>query len=196
MRDRILKMILYKRCCFLGAWTRILNYEQVGYTAHDLALNETNDMKLYLKKGSGRYISKSGLEALVASGLYKQIRFYCSSENPGKTLHLKTLPTEIGMNVLKAYGTSGSVASSCNSYEVYPDDTSYTAKNCDKWVRRRALVSDIRGYWNFYYSHKLFTAPIFIASKTAFTLGYTPYVYTRCDNYEDTLNGKWEVFVR
>lgn len=195
MLGRDLNTTLYKVCCFLGAWTRIFNYEQVGYTVHDLSLNETNDMELYLKKGSGKYISMNGLESLVASGLYKQIRFYCTSENPGKTLHLKTLPTEIGMDVLKAYGTPGSIAYSCDSYEVYPDDTSYTAKNCNQWVRRTS-ESDTSGYWNFYYSHKLFTASIFIASKTAFTLGYTPYVYTRCDNYDDTLNGKWEVFVR
>ena len=100
------------------------------------------------------------------------------------------------MDVLKAYGTPGSIASSCDPYEVYPDDTSYTAKNCDKWVRSRASGSDIRGYSNFYYSRKLFTASIFIASKTALTLGYTPYGYTRYDNYKDTLSGKWEVFVR
>ena len=37
---------------------------------------------------------------------------------------------------------------------------------------------------------------IFTASKTVFILGYTPYVYSRCDNDEDILNGKWEVFVR
>ena len=74
-RDGIFKKILYKLWCFLGAWTRIFNYEQVWYTAYDLALNETDDMKLYLKKRSGRYISMSGLEAYVVSGLYKQIRF-------------------------------------------------------------------------------------------------------------------------
>ena len=41
-------------------------------------------MKLYLKKRSGRYISMSGLEAYVVSGLYKQIRFIVALKILGK----------------------------------------------------------------------------------------------------------------
>ena len=56
----------------------------------------------------------SALRSHVASGLYKQIRFYCTSENPGKILHLKTLPNELGNSVLKAFAaTPATSVSSC-----------------------------------------------------------------------------------
>ena len=132
----------------------------------------------------------SALRSLVASGLYKHIRFYCTSENPGKILHLKTLPNELGNNVLKAFAaTPATSVSSCDSYEIYPDDTSYIATRCQEWA-------GYPGHWNFGSPHRLYGAPIFIPHTSHFFVPFEPHIHIGCDIGENVKNGKWEVFIR
>ena len=132
----------------------------------------------------------SALKVLVASGLYKQIRFYCTGENPRRTLHLKTLPNEPGNSVLEAFVATGVIpVSSCNSYEIYPDDTSYIATRCNEWA-------GYPGHWNFDSQHRIYGAPIFIPHTSHFIVPFEPHILTRCDIGENVKNGKWEVFIR
>ena len=182
---------------FKGAWTRIFSYQNNEEIADDLTTNVTDEMSLFLKRGSGRYISMNALKNLVESGLYQQIRFYCTSKIPGRTIHLKTLLNENGKRVLEGYALSEkALVSSCGSFEVYQDDTSYVSRHCEEWIGRDNSRTEHAGYWNYFYPHKLFTSPIFIPSRHNFLVGYLPHIWTYCDNHGHRVHGKWEVLIR
>ena len=182
---------------FKGAWTRIFSYQNNEEIADDLTANVTDEMTSYLKKGSGRYISMNALKNLVESGLYQQIRFYCTSKNIGRTIHLKTLLNENGKKVLEGYALSEiALVSSCGSFEVYSDDTSYVSRHCEEWVGRDNSGTGHTGYWNYFYPHRLFSLPFYVPARHIFMVGYLPHILTYCDNYGHNVHGKWEVLIR
>ena len=97
---------------------------------------------------------------------------------------MKTLPNELGNNVLKAFAaTSATPVSSCGSYEIYLDDTSYIATRCQEWA-------GYPGHWNFGSPHRLYGAPIFIRHTSHFFVPFKPYICTRSDIGENVKNGK------
>jgi len=129
---------------------------------------------------------------------YKQLRFYCYQDRPGRTIHIKTLEGYRGAMVLYyLLQTDGPIAF-CNSYFRYYDDNSKLTQNCaDSFGNANAWGSGWRDdeiYLGFLYKSYRYDYTIAVIDEI------TNEIHSECDShrggYGDENYGNWKIFAR
>ena len=142
-----------------------------------------------------RYLSSpAGLVALNNYMGYAQMRFYCFMDNPGRTVHLKTLDNSAA-TTLHNYmrQQTSSVTPACNNYFTYDDDTSVLKSLCSTWGGGHTGWGHASYTANSLYLHVLG-----VPATNAWAFGLNNLM--RCDCGPDEEGnfkfGTWRVYVR
>jgi hypothetical protein len=184
-----------------GGWTKVVRTVQIEiialphekvYTYEVIAKYNVNDKSV---TPTGQAMS----DILQKMGFH-QIHFYCHKKSVGRVVSIMTNNNTAGQQVVR-YFTDDAFAQTtfpdaCGSFDTLPEDTSFLAKNCQKWGKDESgsIEIDKWGWKGKYGLRRLVTQPF---RMTQFVFGYntgSPF----CDDASPTIdiNDTWQISVR
>ncbi|XP_057299746.1 uncharacterized protein LOC130630309 isoform X2 [Hydractinia symbiolongicarpus] len=184
-----------------GGWVVIANYTVRNGVHGDISNNQTDILNDVATSGFTKYLSSNiGFSNVFTYIGLKQIRFYCYTDKPGRTLHTRSLYTSEMVNAFVwMKGSTSTQYTVCNSFQMYPDDTSHLSRRCSEWGNNGNNAGG--GYYGYTgdRSNHLYKYPIHIAFKNLhWFIGFNNInVCDECVEKSNTVTyGDWIIYVR
>ena len=193
----------------LGGWLLVTNYTVTDGVYIPVSSQLTEDIHDVASSNFTKYLSSyTGFGVNLRTFMtMSQIRFYCTTDSPGRTIHVKFLPVpEIHSGVFNFFTSSSANTVTFPYVELYQDDTSVLSRDKTRWGKKYATnhlgqlsPQNFQGVFGNVYTayYALYQDPLFISGSVAWWVGYSNLM--KCDTNGNDVNmkyGTWKIYVR
>ena len=191
---------------FLGGWTLLTNYTITDGVYRSITDYDTDDIEEIVTSNFTKYISKTGTSNLFDYMNFIEIRWYCTADVPGRTIHLRFLPNPDQDNIIRYIKSTSGIVPRIKRAALYADDNAILSRDRGNWGYHREDCGVGCGYryyqeyifgdYRYSLTYTLYRYPLNIYRKERWEVYNDKLI---CDDEEHPFNlkyGTWQVYVR
>ena len=175
----------------------IANYTITDGQYKEISSHLTDDINDIVASNYTKYLSSNGFQSLRTFVNFEQVRFYCTTDHPGRTIHLKTMPHPTYYQMLDFLGTARTAPIHFQSVELYPDDDAILSRDRRRWgYNGGSYHNEFLGSSGFP-STGLYQDALVIYGERTWHVGYLNRLI--CDTYGADPNMRfstWQIFIK
>ena len=184
---------------------QIVNYTITDGKYKYIAPNLTSVYQEVVESNFTKYLTTSpGLQNIFSHVNFEEMRFYCTTDVPGRTIHLRLIPSSQTSQIITYMkDQSYSLGDPKLVTELYSDDTAFLSRDRLRWGQMSSQMTGgnkfHQGYFGYYdqIQYALYVKVMHVEGENEWTMGYNDKML--CDQKENDPEmkfGNWRIYVR